>query len=374
MYYEYFGIQQPPFKITPDTNMFFPGANRGAVLQSLAYAIANGEGIVKVVGEVGSGKTMLCRMLEVGLPENVEIIYLANPSITPDSLLHAIAFELGLGAEDNQLRANQMLQEYLVNKHAENRSVVVFVEEAQNMPLETLEQLRLLSNLETQQEKLLQIVLFGQPELDHNLAKQSIRQLKERITYSFSLAPLKTYEVRDYINTRLRVGGYKGMDLFDRKAYQLIAKYSQGLLRRINILADKACLAAYADNAKSVTGRHVRTAIRDSGFGSRTAPSPWWFAAGASVLGVALISAAIWHRYGNADKAAAGVVTERPSPGAAIEAAPEPAKPAAEAPAAPVAGTDMKTAAVAQIGRETLKFDLRRMINTDFLSSMDSEN
>ena len=133
MYYEYFGLKQPPFKITPDTSLFFPGGNRGAVLQALIYAVTQGEGIVKVVGEVGAGKTMLCRMLQVELPDNVEIVYLDNPSLSPENILHAIAFELKLNVSetDNRLKVMNELQNYLLDRHAENRQIVVFIEEAQ---------------------------------------------------------------------------------------------------------------------------------------------------------------------------------------------------------------------------------------------------
>lgn len=268
MYYDYFGLNQPPFRITPDTSLFFPGGNRGAILNAMIYAITSGEGIVKVVGEVGSGKTMLCRMLSVELPANVEIVYLANPSLSPDDILQAIAFELKLPVApgEDRLRVMHKLQEYLLQRHAENRQVVVFVEEAQGMPLATLEEIRLLSNLETQQHKLLQIVLFGQPELDQMIARREIRQLKERITYSFYLNPLKKDEIRDYLNTRLRACGYRTGDAFNTAAIRTISQYSKGLLRRINILADKAMLAAYASNTHKVTARHVRTAAEDSEF------------------------------------------------------------------------------------------------------------
>ena len=268
MYYEYFGLKQPPFKITPDTRLFFPGGNRGAVLEALIYAITEGEGIVKVVGEVGAGKTMLCRMLELELPENIEVVYLANPSLSPEDILYAIAFELKLNVTetDNRLKVMNELQNYLLDRHAKNRQIVVFVEEAQGMPVATLEEIRLLSNLETTQNKLLQIVLFGQPELDEKIATREIRQLKERITYSFLLAPFKVDEVRDYLNSRMRTCGYRSEDIFSPSAVSAISKYSKGLLRRINILADKALLAAYAGNTYKVTSSHVKTAARDSEF------------------------------------------------------------------------------------------------------------
>ena len=268
MYYDYFGLKQPPFKITPDTSLFFPGGNRGAVLEALIYAITQGEGIVKVVGEVGAGKTMLCRMLQVELPDNVEVVYLVNPSLSPENILHAIAFELKLKIteKDNRLKVMNKLQKHLLNRHAKNKQVVVFVEEAQGMPIATLEEIRLLSNLETTQNKLLQIVLFGQPELDEKIATREIRQLKERITYSFQLAPFKKDDVKDYLNSRMRTCGYRSDDVFAPSAVIDISKYSKGLIRRINILADKALLAAYAGNTHKVTSSHVKIAARDSEF------------------------------------------------------------------------------------------------------------
>jgi len=291
MYYEYFGFRYPPFKITPDTSLFFPGGNRGAILEALSYAIRNGEGIVKVVGEVGSGKTMLCRMLEIELPKNIEIVYLANPRLSPDNILQAIAFELKLPVtdEDNRLLVMQALQNYLLERHAQDRQVVVFVEEAQSMPMATLEEIRLLSNLETNQHKLLQIVLFGQPELDEMLARPQIRQLKERITYSFQLEPLRSSEIRDYLNARLRSCGYRGGSLFTPGAIGLIARHSQGLLRRVNILADKALLAAYAANVRRVGRRQVRAAVRDSGFAPLWRSYLWPAAAALLLLAAVLV-------------------------------------------------------------------------------------
>ena len=269
MYYAHFGLTQPPFKITPNTEFFFSGGNRGAILDALMYAVTSGEGIVKVVGEVGSGKTMLCRMLQTLLPEQVESIYLANPSVAPEDVLHAIAFELqlNLAKDADRLQVMQVLQKYLLDRHAEGKQVVIFVEEAQGMPLATLEEIRLLSNLETKYDKLLQIVLFGQPELDVNLNSNQIRQLRERITHSFNLGPLDEKAIGEYIIFRLRAAGYFGPHLFDKKAIALIAKAAEGLVRRVNILADKSLLAAFSENVYLVTSKHVQAAIKDSEFG-----------------------------------------------------------------------------------------------------------
>lgn len=270
MYYAHFGLKEPPYKITPNTEFFFSGGNRGAILDALTYAITSGEGIIKVVGEVGSGKTMLCRMLQTLLPEQVESVYLANPSVAPEDVLHAIAFELQLELppDSDRLRVMQVLQAYLLDRHAEGKRVVIFVEEAQGMPLATLEEIRLLSNLETRHDKLLQIVLFGQPELDDNLNQTQIRQLRERITHSFNLGPLVEQDVADYLIFRLRAAGYFGPHLFSKSAIRMIARSSAGLVRRINILADKALLAAFSENVYQVTPKHVKAAIRDSEFGA----------------------------------------------------------------------------------------------------------
>ncbi len=268
MYYAHFGLTQPPFKITPNTEFFFPGGNRGAILDALLYAISQGEGIIKVSGEVGSGKTMLCRMLETCLPQQIESVYLANPSVSPDEILHAIAFELQLAIGDNEprIKVMQELHNYLLERHTQKRQVVVFVEESQSMPLATLEEMRLLSNLETGSHKLLQIVLFGQPELDEILRQPQIRQLRERITYSFSLSPLNAQEIKEYLMFRMRAAGYRGPDLFSPSVVNLITKASEGLTRRVNLLADKALLAAFADNTHTIKPKHIKEAIQDSEF------------------------------------------------------------------------------------------------------------
>jgi len=295
MYCHHFGFQRPPFRITPDPELFFPGGNRGAVLDALIYAISRGEGMVKVVGEVGSGKTMLCRMLEREIPSNCEVIYLANPNLAPDEILPAIAFELKLTVplEASKPMLLHLLHDYLLAKHADNRRVVMFVEEAQCMPLATLEEIRLLSNLETAHDKLLQIVLFGQPELDGKLAQHEIRQLNERITYRFHLAPFNTREIRDYLNARAQASGYRGEELFSGSALRVLARHSRGLLRRINVLADKSLLAAYSSGATRVRGRHVALAARDSEFtGARAAkPVLWpWLAGTTAGLLIALLA------------------------------------------------------------------------------------
>jgi MSHA biogenesis protein MshM len=280
MYQDYFSLERHPFRITPDTSLFYSGDDqgRGVVLDAMLYAIASGEGILKVVGEVGSGKTMLCRMLEEQLPETTEVVYIANPNLTPEDILYAVAFELKLPVrrDTSKLLVMQQLQNYLLKQHGADRKVLVIIEEAQGMPVETLEEIRLFSNLETHRDKLMQIILFGQPELDKNLSLKHIRQLRERITHSFYLSPLTVEQTAAYIRFRLGAAGCPCPRLFTKSAEWLISKASGGLTRRINILADKALLSAFSENVLNlpeklgpdvppvVNARHVYAAIRDS--------------------------------------------------------------------------------------------------------------
>ena len=289
MYLDHFGLKEPPFRITPHTEFFFSGANRGATLEALIYAITNDEGIVKVSGEVGSGKTMLCRMLLERLPPEIETVYLANPSLDREEIRHAIADELGtpLPEQRNHLLL-RALQARLIELYAAGRTVVVMIDEAHAMPAETLEEIRLLSNLESSRHKLLHIALFGQPELDARLAENAMRPLKERITHNFALAPLRENDVGAYLMFRLRTAGYKGADLFTPAAVLRIAKASEGLTRRINILADKALLAAYADNLHQIDLKQADAAIRDAQFRpmrpAGRLPASWAAAAAALLL------------------------------------------------------------------------------------------
>jgi len=329
VYYEHFGLRRAPFGITPDTQLFYAGGKRGDVLDALSYAITHGEGIVKVVGEVGSGKTMLCRMLQTRLPQTVDVVYLSNPRIDPGDVPFAIATELhmALPGSASRFQVQNALQELLLARHAENRRVVVFVEEAQGMPLDTLEEIRLLTNLETERDKLLQIVLFGQPELDLHLADPRIRQLRERITHSFNLGPLAASVIAEYVGHRLRAAGHPSGDVFESNALRLLVQVSQGLMRRVNVMADKALLAAFADGQTRVTYQHMAAALRDSEYRAPATASHFWIAAAAIIAIVAII---VWSVLRAAEPAV--VVASAPLSVAGSEAvtgAPS-AKPAAE--------------------------------------------
>jgi type II secretory pathway predicted ATPase ExeA len=298
LYLEHFGLTEPPFRITPHTDFFFDGADRGATLEALIYAVLHDEGIVKVSGEVGSGKTMLCRVLMERLPPHVATIYLATASLAREEILHAIAddLELTLSPERRSVALRE-LQQHLIALYAAGRRVVILIDEAHVMPEDTLEQVRLLSNLESNRHKLLQIVLFGQPELDQTLAKTDLRQLRDRITHSFRMRPLALAEVAKYLSFRMRAAGYRGPEVFTPRAVRRIGRAADGLTRRINILADKALLAAYTENTHAITGRHVRAAVADSEFAaSRRSWRALAYLGVAAVAGIAVGAGLQWMR------------------------------------------------------------------------------
>jgi MSHA biogenesis protein MshM len=296
MYLEHFGLTEPPFRITPVTVFFFSGANRGEILDALIYSISEVEGIIKVSGEVGSGKTMLCRMLLEKLPKHIESIYLANPSLSREEMLYAIADGLGLSIEGQRVGIiMQNIQNKLEEKAREGKRIVVLVDEAHAMPPDTLEELRLLYNLQVGNAKLLQIVLFGQPELNAKLEQPNMRQLKDRIAHHFHMQPLSRGILENYLMFRMRAAGYHGPNIFSPSAIKLIAAASNGLMRRVNILADKSLLAAFVEDTHNIEARHVQAAMRDSEL--KTTPTVpgkkiWW----ASAVAVSLICAlvAVW--------------------------------------------------------------------------------
>ena len=295
MYLEHFGLNEPPFRITPVTEFFFSGAHRGEILDALIYSLSEAEGIIKVSGEVGSGKTMLCRMLLERLPEHVEPIYLANPSLSREEMLYAIADALGLCINGERVGIiMQNIQNKLEEKAREGKIVVVLVDEAHAMPPDTLEELRLLYNLQVGNAKLLQIILFGQPELNAKLDQPNMRQLKDRIVHHFNMQPLSRNVLESYLMFRMRAAGYHGPNIFSPDAIKLIASASNGLMRRVNILADKSLLAAFVEDTHNIEVKHVRAAMRDSELQpARTLPDKKVLQGGAAAA-VLLIVLAAW--------------------------------------------------------------------------------
>jgi len=295
MYLEHFGLSEPPFRITPVTVFFFSGANRGEILDALIYSISEVEGIIKVSGEVGSGKTMLCRMLLEKLPGHIEAIYLANPSLSREEMLYAIADGLGLDIEGERVGIiMQNIQNKLEEKAGEGKRIVVLVDEAHAMPPETLEELRLLYNLQVGNAKLLQIVLFGQPELNTKLEQPNMRQLKDRIVHHFNMQPLSRNILESYLMFRMRAAGYHGPNIFSPNAIKLIASASNGLMRRVNILADKALLAAFVDDTHNIEAQHVQAAMRDSELDKATKLPGKKLLQGSAVAAILVIGTVAW--------------------------------------------------------------------------------
>ncbi len=275
--FNHFGLNGHPFSLTPDSRLFYDGAERRDILASLTYAIKRGDGVLKITGEVGSGKTMLCRILLRMLEDEEVVAYLNAPPPDRRGILRSLMREFDLD-EDEPDRMMETLNRFLLDKHAEGHRVVLFVDEAQALGLDGLETIRLLSNLETDTHKLLQIVLFGQPELDELLKTPGLKQLSQRITFAFRTRPLGRGETEAYVRHRLYACSSDGRnDHFTRGALRLLAIGARGVPRLVNLLADKAMLSAYANNRGRVTARDVRAAVREgSVVGARL---PWWRAA-----------------------------------------------------------------------------------------------
>lgn len=314
MYLTHFGLREPPFSLTPDTSFFFACSNYQEALNTLLVAARNGEGFIKIIGEVGNGKTLLCRKflatLNKGLPSNTTDIgtkdaavrdsgtakfvtaYIPNPYLEPRSLLFALADEFRIEL-DNHADQHQILREItfaLLGFAREGKRVLVCLDEAQAMPLESLEVLRLLTNLETEKRKLMQVVLFGQPELDERLKQNSVRQLRQRISFQYDLKGLQRDELDRYLRHRLGVAGFLGETLFSYGAVSLLHRVSGGTPRLVNILAHKALLLAFGEGRQQVLSRHIRLAAQDTPEARRDWMPRLWLALGVT----AILCAGLW--------------------------------------------------------------------------------
>ena len=275
-YVGYFGLREPAFGITPDTSFFYACSGTQEALNTLLVALANGEGFIKITGEVGTGKTLLCRKFLATLDPVCLSAYLPNPALDPRGLLLAIAEELGIAVEvgADQHRLHKGLTKCLLDLARLRKRVVLCMDECQAMPLETLEAVRLLTNLETEKRKLLHVVLFGQPELDRRLADPAIRQLLQRITFQYSLSGLARDEVGAYLAHRLALAGYAALDMFADAAVTALHRGSRGIPRLVNIIAHKSLLVVFGEGGDRVEKRHVKAAIADTPAASSS--PPWW--------------------------------------------------------------------------------------------------
>lgn len=286
MYQLHFGLREPPFGITPDTSFFFACSTYQQALNTLLVAAKNGEGFIKITGEVGTGKTLLCRKFMATLDDSFVTAYIPNPNLEPRTLMLALADELEvpLDKEVDQYHLLKAINYRLLILAREGKRALLCIDEAQAMPIESLEALRLLTNLETEKRKLLQIVLFGQPELDHKLKQDAIRQLTQRISFHYHLGPLTRDDLDFYLSHRLNVAGFSGSRLFARDAVKALNAASGGIPRVINILAHKALMMAYGEGKQLVRARHVKAAIKDTA-AIKPRLFPWlWFGMATLVL------------------------------------------------------------------------------------------
>jgi MSHA biogenesis protein MshM len=272
MYLHHYGIKELPFTLTPNTNYFFGLPSHKEAIQVLLTALKTGEGFIKVTGEVGTGKTLICRKLLNELPAHFVTAYIPNPYLNPWGLRRAVASELNVELTDysDQQEFTQRIQQRLIHIHQQNKRVVLIIDEAQALPVESIEALRLITNLETESHKLLQVVLFGQPELNDKLSLPELRQLKQRVTFSYTLQFMDADQVYQYVKHRMNVAGYRGADLFDRKCCSLLFKASKGTPRIVNVLCHKALMLGYGEGLHKITTTHVKLAIKDTEAATQT--------------------------------------------------------------------------------------------------------
>ena len=301
MYLEHFQLRELPFTITPDPDFFMNRAGHQDALNVMLVALRSGEGFVKVTGEVGVGKTLLCRTLLKSLSNSFVTATITNPYLQPAMLLHAVADELGVShpPEINQHTLQKLITKRLLDIHAGGRKVVLCLDEVQAMPVQTLECLRLLTNIETEKRKLIQVVLFGQPELDVLLDHPSVRQLKQRITFSYHLKPLNRLSLKFYVRHRMAVAGCQSGDIFSEGALDALYRASSGIPRLINILSHKALLVAFGRGERVIKRKHVAAATKDSPEAKQIGRPLAWsyelFRRLSSVLGAVAIAALLFH-------------------------------------------------------------------------------
>ena len=296
MYLNFYQLKQKPFALTPNTQLYFNQHSHREALNTMLVALRHSEGFIKIVGEVGTGKTLLCRKLLSMLDDSFIAAYIPNPYLTPEELKCFVAEELGIEF-DRQIPSYKLLSiiyRRLMQLARDGKQVVLVVDEAQAMPRETIESLRLLTNLETEKRKLLQVVLLGQPELDTLLNRKDLRQLKQRIVFSDKLMPLSRAGTVNYVTYRLKAAGCQSQ-LFNRRALNLIAYASGGVPRLINILAHKALLYAFGRGDQQITTKHVAKAINDTEESNRLGKLlawrwHWLWPAIASVAAVGLLA------------------------------------------------------------------------------------
>ncbi len=296
MYLKHFGLHSKPFLVTPETEAFFLGGSRKAIFESISYVAENEEGIFKVTGEVGSGKTTVCRyLLKTLSPKKYKIIYIADPTLTREQMMYALCD--GLGIEANRATSEIVvlnLQKGLAQLHESGRRVLLLIDEAHAMPEETLDQIRLISQIEASGSKLMRVALFGPEELDHNLALPELRAVRDRITQSFRIKRLGLEDIGSYLSFKMKASGYEGPMVFSANAVKLIARLTNGIPRRLNIVADKALLAASLDNRYEVQSQDIAVAAKEIKLErTRTKSDSWMVGIGSFFSGAAVAIAGL---------------------------------------------------------------------------------
>ncbi|MEE8580150.1 MAG: AAA family ATPase, partial [Myxococcota bacterium] len=292
MYTAFYGLREKPFALSPDPRFLFLAESHREALAHLLYGIDQGEGFIAVTGEVGTGKTTICRTLLDRLGSETTVAFLFNPSSSATELLRAIASEFGLDSAGSQRgELGDQLNRFLLEEKRQGRRALLIIDEAQNLSADTLEQVRLLSNLETSSAKLIQILLLGQPELDRKLDSPSLRQLRQRVSVRWALMPMSPSETRDYVRHRLRVSAGAPREIFTPRALAEIYRRSRGIPRLVNVLCDRTLLAGYAEQTHQIGPRLVQSCAREIPDVARRRPRPssdparrsWWGGAAAAL-------------------------------------------------------------------------------------------
>lgn len=316
MYESYFGLVERPFSIAPDPQYLYMSARHKEAMAHLSYGLSQGGCFIVLTGEVGTGKTTLCRNLLSDLPESVDVALILNANINETELLQTICDELGIDYEESnsQKQLLDLINQYLLSTFAKNRQTVLIIDEAQLLSRDVLEQVRLLTNLETTKHKLLQIILIGQPELSDMLTRNDLRQLAQRVTARYHLGALQSSEIEEYVNFRLGVAGCK-QPLFSKQGLSKLHQLSDGIPRKINVLADHALLSAYSQSQRSVDSKNIKQAAGEVFFNSkqeftkRFTPAKWWWLA----LAIIALNLALWWYFVAADKNETDKQTDSPA-------------------------------------------------------------
>jgi len=335
MYTAFYGLREKPFSLTPDPHFLYLAEPHREALAHVLYGLEQGEGFIAVTGEIGTGKTTLCRTVLQRLGSDTEVAYVFNPSLTGEELLRAINVEFGLLTEGRtRAELSDQINQFLLEMKRADRRVLLIIDEAQNLQPSTLEEIRLLSNLETSTSKLIQILLFGQPELDEMLDSKQLRQLRQRISVRWSLSPLTAEEVAEYVRHRLRIAAGGECDLFDDRALREICRRSRGIPRLVNLLADRALLAGYVSETKEIGPGLVSQAAREilKARGRRSSRRRFFRGAfTAAVLVAALAAGAVAWRQLGVGPLSGRAAASAARPPVSAPPAPLPARKAAEA-------------------------------------------